>query len=72
MYEIKNISETPIGRPENLTCVKVEPTNASAITRLTLNKLLKSKSIFTCFFSKNVMNFKCAQTIHLIISINHI
>ena len=50
MYDIKNKSETPIGRLENLTCVKVEPTIANAIIVLTLNKLLNSKFIFTDLF----------------------
>ena len=44
------MSENPIGRLENLNCVKVEPTNASTITKLTLKKLLNSIFFFTVVF----------------------
>ena len=47
MYDRKNKSETPIGRLENLVCVKVELTNAIAIIALTLNRLLNLRFVFT-------------------------
>ena len=44
------MSETPIGRSENLNCVKADPSNANAITKLTPKKLLNSIFFFTVLF----------------------